>query len=203
MSDETVERLTEPEGRWLVVTQGSEHLFDFENGVYERRQMDGLNPLEFDRTPLVLDPANIYVWPRVGSFFRIVVPISTAGEVVRAKFRQSSLIREIRRVSDDYDLVSIDNAAEPTFGIQQPGPHVLRVHPASMCADDEACVIHKPSDHHMRTWSLNWRADTGVMERLCPHGIGHPDPDAVAHAERQGVEGFGVHGCDGCCRSPQ
>jgi hypothetical protein len=26
------------------------------------------------------------------------------------------------------------------------------------------CVVHAPSDHHMTSWPLNWRADTQVME---------------------------------------
>jgi hypothetical protein len=34
---------------------------------------------------------------------------------------------------------------------------------------------------------------------MCPHGIGHPDPDSVAFFEKNGDTGFGVHGCDGCC----
>lgn len=46
---------------------------------------------------------------------------------------------------------------------------------------------------------MNWRDDTKVMERICAHGVGHPDPDARAFAERQGDAWFGVHGCDGCC----
>lgn len=42
----------------------------------------------------------------------------------------------------------------------------------------------------MLEWPLNWRGDRGLIERRCPHGIGHPDPDTV---------GDTVHGCDGCC----
>jgi hypothetical protein len=102
-------------------------------------------------------------------------------------------------MSDDYDLVSLDHMATGWMGVQERGPHVLRVHPASACADDEACVIHKPSDHRMREWPLNWRDDTKVMERLCPHGVGHPDPDATAFGESKGQTHYGVHGCDGCC----
>ena len=29
-------------------------------------------------------------------------------------------------------------------------------------------------------------------ERLCPHGVGHPEPGKKHH-------GGGIHGCDGCC----
>jgi hypothetical protein len=102
----------------------------------------------------------------------------------------------------DYDIVSLDHAAEPVFGAQRKGPHVLRTHPETKC-HDETCVIHNPSDHHMRTWPLNWRADTQVMERICPHGVGHPDPDATAYAMSQGQHHYGNHGCDGCCHEDQ
>jgi hypothetical protein len=97
VTTETVQELTEASGRWWVITQGSEHLFDFDNQVYERHQMDGLNPLEYDRTPMVLDPEWILTWPRVGSVFQMVIPITVSGHEIRAKHRTSSLIREIRR----------------------------------------------------------------------------------------------------------
>jgi hypothetical protein len=42
------------------------------------------------------------------------------------------------------------------------------------------------------------------MERICPHGVGHPDPDHLAFVEeRYGTDEASVesvHGCDGCCR---
>jgi hypothetical protein len=70
----------------------------------------------------------------------------------------------------------------------------LMVHDQSQCVSDDSCVIHHPSDHHMRDWELNWRSDTKMMERLCEHGIGHPDPDGLSWSRDRGV-----HGCDGCC----
>jgi hypothetical protein len=30
------------------------------------------------------------------------------------------------------------------------------------------------------------------MERICDHGVGHPDPDEF-------MADVWVHGCDGCC----
>lgn len=57
------------------------------------------------------------------------------------------------------------------------------------------CPIHERTDHRMRGWPQHWRADRALMERLCPHGVGHPDPD-----QRRLADG-GVHGCDGCCRT--
>lgn len=91
------------------------------------------------------------------------------------------------------------HAAEPTFGIQV-GEVEISTHPPAACAG-EWCVIHNPSDHIMRDWPMNFRMDNAALvERLCPHGIGHPDPDSVAYFMRQGMSSMSVHGCDGCCR---
>lgn len=76
---------------------------------------------------------------------------------------------------------------------------ILKTHAPEQCAG-QACCIHHPSDHHMKTWPLNWRDDLGVMERICPHGVGHPDPDDTAHKIRIGCEVLDMHGCDGCCQ---
>ena len=75
---------------------------------------------------------------------------------------------------------------------------LTNVYPPTMCAG-QYCVIHNPSNHRMRDWPLHWRNDRGIMERLCIHGIGHPDPDDVAYHMRNGDD-ISVHGCDGCCR---
>jgi hypothetical protein len=48
----------------------------------------------------------------------------------------------------------------------------------------------------MVTWEQSYREEDGVMERLCEHGLHHPDPDdvgiALGYASR-------IHGCDDCC----
>lgn len=82
---------------------------------------------------------------------------------------------------------------------------LINVHDPALC-EGGPCTIHHPSEHHMVTWPQNWRGDQVVMgilipgrkimERLCPHGIGHPDPDDIRIVNR---EDPGVHGCDGCC----
>ena len=61
------------------------------------------------------------------------------------------------------------------------------------------CVIHHPSPHHMSTWPLLWRDDRAIFERICAHGIGHPDPDQFEYWKATGQDSQGVHGCDGCC----
>lgn len=134
-------------------------------------------------------------------------------------------------MSDDFDLTSM-HYAEPDFGMQR-GHTVIRVHALSACEGrDIPCCIHSPSGHHMREWEMNWRSDTGVMERLCPHGIGHPDPDHMKYVmsltpehdcpqtREYGMNKFraradwdeceyphnewqGIHSCDGCCIRPR
>lgn len=76
------------------------------------------------------------------------------------------------------------------------GQEVYNVHPAASCGGPPCC-IHNPSDHHMKEWTQRWRDDRGIMERVCSHGVGHPDPDDLR--VQTGADS-GVHGCDGCCR---
>lgn len=70
----------------------------------------------------------------------------------------------------------------------------LNTHPLEDCQNDGPCTIHRRSSHHMRNYPQSWRGDRGIMERICNHGIGHPDPDDVT-SDR-------IHGCDGCCYAP-
>jgi len=74
---------------------------------------------------------------------------------------------------------------------------LVGVHSPEECKG-EYCTIHNMSDHHMRSWPQHWRADWGFMERICPHGIGHPDPDEYMLTVKP--ELATVHGCDGCCQ---
>ncbi|MGY1844354.1 hypothetical protein [Modestobacter sp. SYSU DS0875] len=53
----------------------------------------------------------------------------------------------------------------------------------------------------MREWPRVWRADRGYHVRLCPHRLGHPDPDDVV--DLQALGGVSArHHCDGCCIAP-
>lgn len=76
---------------------------------------------------------------------------------------------------------------------------VRQVHSSRDCAGREACWIHRPSEHGLRAWPIVWRTEVGKAERLCPHGVGHPDPDDVAYLHSIGRRSADVHGCDGCC----
>lgn len=77
------------------------------------------------------------------------------------------------------------------------GQHV-GVHDECNCRGAH-CVVHNPSMHSMREWPTHWRSDRYLMERICTHGIGHPDPDHINHLPLALRAVEGVHGCDGCC----
>jgi hypothetical protein len=86
------------------------------------------------------------------------------------------------------------------------GGEVLMAHRKDACFNPGACTIHNPTDHHMRNFRQHWRGDRGFMERICPHGVGHPDPDQMTYIEATRGERVayyeGIHGCDGCCARP-
>lgn len=73
---------------------------------------------------------------------------------------------------------------------------LIKVHDEAACAG-QRCTIHNRSDHSMRSFTQHWRDDRGIMERICPHGVGHPDPDSPWLPDSYQW----VHGCDGCCAS--
>jgi hypothetical protein len=99
------------------------------------------------------------------------------------------------------EVLYIGEATDSRFGFAI-GQTVLRnVHRPQVCAGRH-CVIHNPSQHHMVDWPTLWRGDRQLMERVCPHGIGHPDPDDAAWHRSQGRDWAGVHSCDRCCRPP-
>lgn len=80
----------------------------------------------------------------------------------------------------------------------------LSHHSKQLCAG-ENCCLHNPSDHPMKDFSFNWRPDRELMERVCSHGIGHPDPDDLVYKliyvyqDTKRIEAEWIHGCDGCC----
>lgn len=80
------------------------------------------------------------------------------------------------------------------------GETLVNVHYRRDCQrDTRPCAIHNLTDHSMRHFPQHFREDTGLMERTCPHGIGHPDPDSLPFFEEMGIRGMDRHGCDGCC----
>lgn len=104
-----------------------------------------------------------------------------------------------RRRSTDGQLIS-----RRRLWITGVGQRIHRIHDAKDCAG-RPCVIHNPSDHSMRGFPTllripgPWDIKGMHTERICPHGIGHPDPDDLEFWRSQGQD-YSVHGCDGCCR---
>lgn len=100
-------------------------------------------------------------------------------------------------------MIKVNEPARPdrTF-VTGCGERLVNVHERTNDCITYGCVIHNPTDPHTE-FKTHWRRDRQLMERICPHGVGHPDRnhieflrrtlgDAVANAEA-------VHGCDGCC----
>lgn len=52
-------------------------------------------------------------------------------------------------------------------------------------------------------WVDTIRRATGLVEHICEHGIGHPAYGSVDWLEKHGHKDMGVHGCDGCCQTPE
>lgn len=74
---------------------------------------------------------------------------------------------------------------------------VLYAHDEATC-EGRWCSVHNRSPHGMRTFVQRWRGDLGIMERVCTHDVGHPDPDDAAYRASKGDHDT-THGCCGCC----
>lgn len=79
--------------------------------------------------------------------------------------------------------------------------NMQNVHNPELCRG-RGCAIHDhPSVHPLMDAPLNWREDRGILERICEHGIGHPDYDSAKYLESIGQGYENIHGCDFCCHS--
>lgn len=52
-------------------------------------------------------------------------------------------------------------------------------------------------------WVRTIRRETGLIEHICKHGVGHPATGSVHWMELNGQTRFDVHGCDRCCQTPE
>jgi hypothetical protein len=91
---------------------------------------------------------------------------------------------------------------DPLTGFWTDGPgdrFLTNVHDIHACSGVGCAVHDRPSSHRLASAPLNWREDRNILERICEHGVGHPDYDSAIYLESigQGIEN--VHGCDGCC----
>jgi len=75
----------------------------------------------------------------------------------------------------------------------------LRTHHADECVG-QWCAIHRPMPGPWSSWPRYWRGDRRILERLCPHGVGHPAAEMAETSPSWEL----IHGCDGCpCSPPQ
>jgi hypothetical protein len=74
------------------------------------------------------------------------------------------------------------------------------VHSPEVCVNQPwGCWVHAPKPHALAAAPICWRGDTGTAERVCRHGVGHPDPQDVAYWWKVHGRDVAGHGCDGCC----
>lgn len=57
---------------------------------------------------------------------------------------------------------------------------LLSTHGPDACRS-EACCIHSPSDHPLRSAPLRWMPKLYLMVRMCEHEVIHPDPDSMEY----------------------
>jgi hypothetical protein len=88
-----------------------------------------------------------------------------------------------------------------TWKLEHSKEVLINTHSPDQCLD-EVCVLHNMTDHSMRSFPQHWRDDRAIMERICTHGVGHPDPDQIPFWQRTRSGNWEyemIHGCDGCC----
>lgn len=61
------------------------------------------------------------------------------------------------------------------------------VHPQDWCSGK--CVIHNPSDHWMREYTLSFDKKYKAFVRTCKHGYDHQDPDERTYWTEQLTKG--------------
>lgn len=120
-----------------------------------------------------------------------------AKKLAAAKFKGKSPDAVIMDEIFDWEVM------EPSYETHQmDGVNVL-THIRARC-QGRNCVIHNPSDHHMRDWPKRFHQPSQQTSRVCEHGFGHPDPDDVAYwreIEKRRISTS--HDCDGCCTAPK
>ena len=50
---------------------------------------------------------------------------------------------------------------------------LANLHPEIADCFNYGCLVHYPSYSPMSDFPYNWREDMRMMERICPHGVGH------------------------------
>lgn len=74
---------------------------------------------------------------------------------------------------------------------------VLHAHAAKQCVG-EYCALHNPMPGPWDQWPRLWRQDRHLLERVCPHGVGHPAVEQLEWWKFLNQEYMWIHGCCGC-----
>lgn len=74
-----------------------------------------------------------------------------------------------------------------------PSVRLTNLHDVSSCG--EYCDVHNRRHPAEVEYPLNWRDDRGIMEYICPCGIGHPTYAQKAYNRSRGREYENIHGC--------
>jgi hypothetical protein len=80
------------------------------------------------------------------------------------------------------------------------GIRFSRVHEPEECVGRH-CIVHNPLSTHMDDWPVIYRSDRNLFERVCKHGVGHPDRSQEDYWVETKQEHMVIHGCCGCCLS--
>lgn len=127
---------------------------------------------------------------------RALWDLINADDLTQEAYRAGAVAAaEIYQAREDYRQNNMDLSTLENTDVR------LWTHRDTECTGD-ACTIHRRSNHHMRDWPQGWNADRSIIERYCPHGIGHPDPDETFIRAEGRTDTNGMHGCDGCCTPP-
>jgi hypothetical protein len=110
---------------------------------------------------------------------------------VKREFNSKSEVRRARIL--DLSKMTDEEIDDAIITLEHTDKFFRTMHSIKVCKG-QPCTIHNRTDHHMRHMPQSWRGDRAIMERICEHGVGHPDPD-----EREGIDRS--HGCDMCCWS--
>ena len=127
------------------------------------------------------------------------------------EFREAFIDASLMFMQDYHEEKMVEDLLYDSYGEMQRRTHdewsdstgrKFWVHKRNIGCDVNGCAIHNPSYHPLSDAKQFMREDKSwLIERVCDHGIGHPDPDSASFISKtEGNTSIWVHGCDGCCR---
>lgn len=122
-----------------------------------------------------------------------------------------ALLDELGITGATRELLRESIRAEMSVGLNRYLAAGGRVHTKEQCkatrkmGAPKGCVLHRPTLHKLTGRPQVLRSST-LIEDICEHGVGHPNPDSVAYLDWRDtgsttsrMSTWGTHGCDGCC----